>query len=178
MTNRRLHVRIHEQRRVAVAWLKDALRDLKRGDLHRLRDHPSSPMPGDACAACWMQARMAGLDWDELVGEAAADSERHQLLSDLVEKAIASMEAERASRPPRQKGRKSMAVRDKLLRDVATHLQQYQMPDSELADRWHRPKYGEALRAADDILVGCGVPSSSPEENPKSLARAARRGKL
>lgn len=176
MTAARLSTRVQEQRLVAVQWLKDALRDLKRGSIVRLRNHPSAPMPGDAGPACWMQAHKIGLNWDELVRGEDVDAERAALLAELVTKAIATMDAERATKPARPRGRKPKTARDQLLNQVAARLQQFRIPDPELAELSRPVSIGEARRAADDILIGCGVPSASPEQNQKSLARAARRG--
>lgn len=177
MTAARLSARVQEERQVAIAWLNDALKDLKRGSTARLRDHPGARMPGDSAHACWAQAHKMGLLWEELVATDVSDPARGAAIADIVEKAITAMKEDRARRGPRPRGRKPMTPRNQLLAAVAAQLQQFRIPDDDIADRWHKVTKKRAAEEADAILVGCGVPSASREQNAGSRKRAVSKGR-
>jgi hypothetical protein len=179
MLAQRLTLEVQQQRKVGVQWLQRALRELRRGVLDSLRDEPWSPMPAGTAAACYMSARKAQQDWHAVVvsGDVAA-------LQVHVAHAIQALEKEARStsvlvdgvavpksRPRR--GPKPKGPRDRLLAAVAGHLRKLPLPPGA------QPRTVEwAAEAAEAILVACGVPAVSLEQNADSIRRAVRRGQL
>lgn len=163
-TERSLGVEVHQQNRIAIPWLRAALREIRRGEFARVRHSPTSPMPGKTHPACWHEAYRRGLDWEALV--ATGRPEDAETVAELVTAAIASI---RRSQAPKRAGRKSLLPRDQLLRSLVALVKGYCRRErgAGVAPS-QRP-----LEIAESILIACRI---EVPQNPKAASRAARRG--
>jgi hypothetical protein len=153
----------------SVPWLKEAEEGILKGDFSYVR---ARDMPGHARAACALAADRDGKSFEALVAEAASAD-----LLPILQRAILDVQKTVASVPQRKAGRPSMQDRNMLLEATALKLREYRIPESVGGTPARAPEWHEARAAADDILIGCGVPSASPAQNSGSLKRAGRRGK-
>lgn len=155
----------------AIAWLEEAMKDLKRNDKNRLQTSALMAMPGKSEPACWNEARKEGLDWYEEVRRGEVTT-----LTRLVSAAIEALERERHAH--QQRGRRSMRNRDQLLARVIERLRESKRPVllSSGKEIQRHLFLKEAAVLADSVLAACGVPSGTKEDVLSSITRAARRG--
>ena len=151
-----------------VEWLRDALRDLERGDTKRLQNTGALVMPGRTHSACFVEAHKAGIDWPLAVANGGVESLRKLVL--------AAIEA--LQRQPPRKGPK-VRERDKLLNAISEKLMTYKRPAflSSGKEVEKRVLRAQSLRIAADVLLLCGVATGSKSGVEASVKRAARRGK-
>jgi hypothetical protein len=157
-----------------IEWLRDALRDLDRGDTRRLQNRGPLVMPGRTHWACFCEAYKAGLEWRTVL--ARKDIAK---LRELTASAIAALQREQREGPSR-KGPKTHE-RDKLLNAIIEKVMTYTRPvflSSGKAVR-RRVQRTEAVLVAANVLQECGVyvPSVTNAGHATSIKRAARRGK-